>query len=80
MRERHGIEQLLEWVAPVAEEVGAAPFLGVPEQAALDLGLTLGQHPAAFGQTGHPDLELLAARRHGAAALGQIAPRRGGLF
>jgi carboxylate-amine ligase len=27
---RTRIERLLEWVAPVAEEIGAAPFLGVP--------------------------------------------------
>ena len=27
---RAGIEQLIEWVAPVAEEIGAAPFLAVP--------------------------------------------------
>jgi carboxylate-amine ligase len=33
---RARIEQLLEWVAPVAEEVGAAPFLAVPEQNAAE--------------------------------------------
>jgi carboxylate-amine ligase len=27
---RARLEQLLEWVAPVAEEIGAAPFLGLP--------------------------------------------------
>ena len=27
---RARIEQLLEWVAPVADEIGAAPFLAVP--------------------------------------------------
>ena len=26
------IEQLLDWVAPVADEVGAAAFLALPEQ------------------------------------------------
>jgi carboxylate-amine ligase len=47
---RARIEQLLEWVAPVAEEVGAAPFLGVPERnaaerqiARLDEGATLAE-------------------------------------
>jgi gamma-glutamyl:cysteine ligase YbdK (ATP-grasp superfamily) len=25
------IEQLIEWVAPVAEEIGAAPYLAVPD-------------------------------------------------
>ena len=29
---RTRIEQLLEWVAPVADEIGAAPFLNVPER------------------------------------------------
>lgn len=33
---RARIEQLLEWVAPVAEEIGAAPFLAVPEQNAAE--------------------------------------------
>jgi carboxylate-amine ligase len=27
---RERLEQLIEWVAPVADEIGAAPFLGVP--------------------------------------------------
>src|ERR1035437_4807398 len=29
---RAAIEELIEWVMPVAEELGAAPFLAVPEQ------------------------------------------------
>jgi carboxylate-amine ligase len=29
---RSAIEELIEWVMPVAEELGAAPFLAVPEQ------------------------------------------------
>ena len=29
---RTRIEQLLDWVAPVADEIGAAPFLNVPER------------------------------------------------
>jgi carboxylate-amine ligase len=33
---RSRIEQLLEWVAPVADEIGAAPFLSVPEQNAAE--------------------------------------------
>jgi hypothetical protein len=27
---RERLEQLIEWVAPVADEIGAAPFLAVP--------------------------------------------------
>ncbi|HEY0417839.1 MAG TPA: YbdK family carboxylate-amine ligase [Gaiellaceae bacterium] len=33
---RGRIEQLLDWVAPVADEVGAAPFLAVPERNAAE--------------------------------------------
>jgi carboxylate-amine ligase len=33
---RRRIEQLLDWVAPVADEIGAAPFLNVPEQNAAE--------------------------------------------
>jgi carboxylate-amine ligase len=33
---RARIEQLLEWVAPVADEIGAAPFLGIPERNAAE--------------------------------------------
>jgi carboxylate-amine ligase len=33
---RARIEQLLEWVAPVAAEIGAAPFLAVPERNAAE--------------------------------------------
>jgi carboxylate-amine ligase len=33
---RRRIEQLLEWVAPVADEIGAAPYLAVPAQNAAE--------------------------------------------
>src|SRR4051794_21220134 len=33
---RARIEQLVEWVQPVADEIGAAPFLAVPEQNAAE--------------------------------------------
>jgi carboxylate-amine ligase len=33
---RARLEQLLEWVAPVAEEIGAAPFLAIPERNAAE--------------------------------------------
>ena len=33
---RARIEQLIEWVAPVADEIGAAPFLAVPERNAAE--------------------------------------------
>ena len=33
---RARIEQLIEWVEPVADEIGAAPYLAVPEQNAAE--------------------------------------------
>jgi carboxylate-amine ligase len=33
---RARLEQLLEWVAPVAEEIGAAPYLAIPERNAAE--------------------------------------------
>jgi carboxylate-amine ligase len=33
---RARLEQLLEWVAPVADEIGAAPFLALPERNAAE--------------------------------------------
>jgi glutamate---cysteine ligase / carboxylate-amine ligase len=33
---RQRIEELMEWVQPVAEEIGAAPYLSVPEQNAAE--------------------------------------------
>ena len=31
MPARTRLERLLEWIAPVAEEIGAAPYLAIPE-------------------------------------------------
>jgi hypothetical protein len=33
---RQRIEELIEWVLPVAEEIGAAPYLAVPERNAAE--------------------------------------------
>ena len=33
---RARIEALIEWVAPVADEIGAAPYLGIPERNAAE--------------------------------------------
>ncbi len=33
---RARLEQLLDWVAPVADEIGAAPYLAIPEQNAAE--------------------------------------------
>jgi len=33
---RERLERLLEWVAPVAEEIGAAPYLAIPERNAAE--------------------------------------------
>jgi carboxylate-amine ligase len=36
MPARQRIEELIEWVMPVAEEIGAAPFLVLPERNAAE--------------------------------------------
>jgi hypothetical protein len=36
MPARRRLEQLLDWVAPVADEIGAAPFLNIPAQNAAE--------------------------------------------
>ena len=33
---RRRLEQLLDWVAPVADEIGAAPYLAIPERNAAE--------------------------------------------
>ena len=33
---RARLEQLLEWVAPVADEIGAGPYLALPERNAAE--------------------------------------------
>ena len=58
---RARIEQLLEWVAPVADEIGAAPFLNVPERnaaerqiARFDEGASLEEIYSEQVRTGEP--------------------------
>jgi carboxylate-amine ligase len=58
---RKRIEDLLEWVAPVADEIGAAPFLAVPESnaaerqiARFEEGATLEEVYAEQVQMGEP--------------------------
>jgi hypothetical protein len=36
VEKRKRIEQLIEWALPVAEEIGAAPYLAVPAQNAAE--------------------------------------------
>jgi len=58
---RARLEQLLEWVAPVADEIGAAPYLAVPERnaaerqiARFDEGATLEEVYAEQVRAGEP--------------------------
>ena len=62
MPARARIEALIEWVAPVAEEIGAAPFLAVPaanaaerQRARWQDGATLEQ---IYARKGSPVSEL----------------------
>src|SRR5829696_2429952 len=50
MPARARIEQLLEWVAPVADEVGAAPFLGVPERNAAERQIARWEEGASLAE------------------------------
>jgi glutamate---cysteine ligase / carboxylate-amine ligase len=61
MPARRRLEQLLDWVAPVADEIGAAPFLAVPSQTAaerqiarFDEGATLREIYAEQVRAGEP--------------------------
>ncbi|MGN6796603.1 MAG: carboxylate-amine ligase [Gaiellaceae bacterium] len=58
---RARLEQLLDWVAPVADEIGAAPYLAIPEKnaaerqiARFDEGATLGEIYAEQVRAGEP--------------------------
>ena len=45
---RERIETLIEWVLPVAEEIGAAPYLAVPERNAAERQIERAQDGASF--------------------------------
>jgi glutamate---cysteine ligase / carboxylate-amine ligase len=47
---RQRLEDLVEWVFPVAEEIGAAPYLAVPERNAAERQLERLQDGASFGE------------------------------
>jgi glutamate---cysteine ligase / carboxylate-amine ligase len=58
---REHLERLLEWIAPVAEELGAAPYLGVPaansaerQMAQLDDGATMQEIYAGLARRPEP--------------------------
>ncbi len=45
---RARLEQLLDWVAPVAEEIGAAPYLTIPEKNASERQIARFEQGASF--------------------------------
>jgi carboxylate-amine ligase len=47
---RGRIEQLIEWVLPVAEEIGAAPFLAVPERNAAERQIARAEEGASLAE------------------------------
>jgi glutamate---cysteine ligase / carboxylate-amine ligase len=47
---RARIEQLIEWVLPVAEEIGAAPFLAVPERNAAERQIARAEEGASLAE------------------------------
>ena len=38
---RHRIEQLIAWIGPLADDLGVAPYLGVPEKNAAERQIAL---------------------------------------
>jgi carboxylate-amine ligase len=58
---RARLESLLDWVAPVADEIGSAPYLGLPERnaaerqlARVDEGASLAEIYAEQVRAGEP--------------------------
>jgi carboxylate-amine ligase len=47
---RARIERLVEWVLPVAEEIGAAPYLAVPERNAAERQIARAEEGASFAE------------------------------
>ncbi len=47
---RARIERLLEWVLPAAEEIGAAPYLAVPERTAADRQIARAEEGASLAE------------------------------
>ncbi len=47
---RARLERLLEWMAPVAEEIGAAPYLALPEQNAAERQIARHEEGATLRQ------------------------------
>jgi hypothetical protein len=47
---RARLEQLVEWVLPVAEELGAAPWLAVPERNAAERQIVRHEEGATMEQ------------------------------
>ena len=45
---RARLEQLLEWVAPVADEIGAAPYLAIPERNAAERQIARAEEGASL--------------------------------
>jgi carboxylate-amine ligase len=63
---RARLEQLLEWVAPVADEIGAAPFLGIPDRNAAERQIARHEEGAS--------LEEIYAEQVRAAGVGSTEP------
>ncbi len=47
---RARLERLFDWIAPVAEEIGAAPYLAIPERNAAERQIARAAEGATFEQ------------------------------
>jgi carboxylate-amine ligase len=71
---RARLEQLLEWVAPVADEIGAAAFLGIPARNAAERQIA--RHEEGAGPEGSDAGQVRAAGVGSTEPAGAEAPAR----
>jgi glutamate---cysteine ligase / carboxylate-amine ligase len=62
---RQRLEELIEWVLPVAEEIGAAPYLAVPERNATERQLERFEEGASLEEIYAEQVRATAAERIG---------------
>src|SRR3954471_11391333 len=66
---RRRLESLLEWVAPVADEIGAAPYLAVPERNAAERQIAAADQGAGAPRGGGEAREVLREAGRGGRGL-----------
>ena len=75
---RARIERLLEWVLPVAEEIGAAMFLALPEQNAAERQIARVEEGASLAEIYAEQVEATVGARDGSHQRDRGSARIGG--